>query len=411
MRALKKGERAVLLPGPTGAEPWEMWALGGVGASTECLQVCASPLENRSRKATTLALPVSQVFCLPIWLNATETKQLEEMIPLQLEMRGLQSRGNENAVFDWTVAAREGSRTLVTVGVLPASLPEEIGAETYDDFDLSARYLPMPENALVLWIEQDHLTAALTRGPNLVYYQAWAEARLSERILQDLICVWATLTMQGVLAPLQKVTLWMEPGRAELAALQAAWQLPLEQGERPVPRAPGTAWKLTPAVVGEAKRGREMQRLQKRGLLLLLVVYLVAVAWLLGRFFLTSYNVDQLRHWQTDHEQSIATVRETRAAWKALRPAIDENSYPLELLRETASSIPTDQLNLTLFESSDGHLLIKGEAKNVAAAFQFSDKLKHDPFFVDYTWEMGNPHPLPNDLTQFQIEGTYAPAN
>ncbi len=69
-------------------------------------------------------------------------------------------------------------------------------------------------------------------------------------------------------------------------------------------------------------------------------------------------------------------------------------------------------MNLTLFESnSEGHLLIKGEAKNVAGAFIFLQKLKSDPYFAGYDLNMGNPRPLPNDLASFQIEGTRATTN
>src|SRR5277367_188735 len=97
VRSLGKGERALVLPGSTGAEPWEIWIMSG-SKGAECVQTCASPLDQRLRKKTTLALPVSQVFCLPLWLNETDTKLFSGIIPLQLELRGLQPRGNGPAV-------------------------------------------------------------------------------------------------------------------------------------------------------------------------------------------------------------------------------------------------------------------------------------------------------------------------
>jgi len=78
------------------------------------------------------------------------------------------------------------------------------------------------------------------------------------------------------------------------------------------------------------------------------------------------------------------------------------------LLFHASQSIPADQLHLTLFESNGTHIVVKGEAKNVAGAYQFLAKLKGDPFFSGYTLDMGNPHPLPNDLASFQIDGTRA---
>jgi hypothetical protein len=410
VRSLTKGQRALLLPGPTGAEPWELWVLGGK-TSAELVQICATPLDNRLRKNTTLTLPVSQVFCLPLWLNETDIKQFAGMIPLQLELRGLQPRGTEPAVFDWTVVAREGTRTLVMVGVLPATLAPEIHAEAYEAFDLSARCLPFPENALTIWREQDRLAVAITRGQNLVYYQALAEGQITPRVVQDLICAQATLAMHDILTPLQKVMLWTEIGPEEITALQGALPLPIEQEECPRPVAPSQTWKLTPATVGEAKRARASRRWQKRALLIFLVVYLLAVAAMVTRMVMTSKKVDDLRKWQSEHAQALDLVQEGRAAWKELAPVVDTKDYPLELLLETYQSTPLDQLHLTLFEAGDGHLLIKGEAKNVAGAFQFYNKLKSDPYFSGYNLTMANPHPLPNDLAQFQIEGTHATTN
>ncbi len=404
-RSLIKGQRALLLPGRTAAEPWELWVFGGK-SSADMVQVCATPLANRLRKNTTLALPVSHVFCLPLWLNETDAKQFAGMIPLQLELRGLQPRGGETAVFDWSFVAQEGNRTLVMVGVLPATLAPEIHAEAYDSFDLSARYLSFPANALTIWQEQGRLALAITRGPHLVYFQALAEGQITPRVVQDLRCTQATLAMQDIIAPLQKVVLWTEINPEQQTALRGALALPIEQGVCPSPVPPQQPWKLTPALVGEAKRTRANQRWQNRILLMLLMVYLLAVAGVLFRYYSTSMKVDELRKWQADHAQAVGLVHDGRVAWKDLAPVVDTKNYPLELLVEAAQAIPADQLHLTLFEAGNGHLLIKGEAKNVGGAYQFWNKLKSDPTFASYNLVMGNPRPLPNDLAQFQIEGT-----
>jgi hypothetical protein len=407
VRSLTKGQRALLLPGPTGAEPWELWVFRGK-ASVELVQVCATPLDNRLRKNTTLALPVSQVFCLPLWLNETDAKQFAGMIPLQLELRGLQPRGTEPAVFDWTVVAQEGTRTLVLVGVLPAALAPEIHAEAYEAFDLSARYLPFPENTLTIWREHDRLAVAITRGRHLVYYQALAEGQITPRVVQDLNCAQATLAMQEIVTPLQKILLWTEISPEEQAALQGALPLPIEQEECPPPVTPPQTWKLTPSIVGEAKRTRAGRRLQRRALLVFLAVYLAAVGWLAYRYVSTSLQVDELRKWQSEHAQALDLVHEGRAAWQDLTPVVDKKNYPLELLLEAYQSIPLDQLHLTDFEAGNGNLAIQGEAKNVSGAFLFFSKLKSDPYFSGYTLTMANPSPLPNDLAKFQIEGTRA---
>jgi hypothetical protein len=406
-RSVTKGQRAVLLPGPTGAEPWELWILGGK-APAELVQICPNPLENRLRKSTIMALPVAQVFCLPLWLNETDPKLFAGIIPLQLELRGLQPRGTELAVFDWTIVAQEGSRTLVVVGVLPANLDPEMHAEAYDAFDLSARYLPFPENTLTIWREQDKLALTITRGPSIVYYQSLGEGEITTRVVQDISCAQATLAMQDILMPLQKMLLWTEVSPTELTALKGALPLPIEQEEGPPPVAPKQMWKLTPAVVGEARRARASRKWQMRALAIFLIVYLIAVGVVVTRMVMLSRNVDDLRKWQADNQPALELIHDGRAEWKELGPVVDTKNYPLELLLESYQAIPLDQLHLTLFETGNNHLLIKGEAKNVAGAFQFFGKLKGDPYFASYTLEMANPHPLPNDLASFQIIGARA---
>lgn len=406
VRSLVKGERAVLLPGITGAEPWELWILGGQ-IPAECVQVCASPLDNRLRRNATLALPVSQVFCLPLWLNETDAKQFAGIISLQLELRGLQPRGNSPIVFDWSVVTQEGARTLVVVGVLPASMPPEMQSDAYETFDLSARYLPFQEDALTLWQEQDHLAVAITRGSHLIYYQILSEPRITQRTLQDLTCVRATLEMQGILTSLRQVVLWTEISPSELAAMRVALQLPIVQAERPAPRSPNPVWKLTPAVVNQAKKDREIRRWRARGILIALVVYILVIALVVSQYFVTSYRVDQLRHWQADHEQALSLIHNTETAWGELRLVVDEKNYPLELLFQIQEAIPADQLHLTLFEGDNTHLLIKGEAKNASSAFQFFESLKNNPHLANYTLEMAQPTIASNDLAKFSINGTY----
>jgi hypothetical protein len=306
---------------------------------------------------------------------------------------------------------KDGTRTLVTVAVLPSSLPVEIHAEEYEVFDYSARYFSLPQNALVLRREQDSLVAAFTRGSSLVHCQSLTEGQITQRVVQDLNCIMTTLEMQNILLPLKQLVLWEKTTPQEIALLKSSFPLPLKEEECPPPRKPSTSWKLVPSKVGEAKKKREMRQLQRRGIFFLLTIYVIAIAILFMRYLFTAHQVADLRAWQAGHEQTLALVRNTRTTWKELRPAIDQDHYPLELMLHASQDIPDGQLHMTLFEAGNSHILIKGEATNATAAFQFLDKLKGDSHFGGYNWNMAQPRLLPNDLAQFQIEGDLANAN
>ena len=410
VRSLTKGQRSILLPGPTEAEPWEVWVLGGGKREPQIVQICQSPLENRLRSISTLALPVAQVFCLPLWLNETDTRQLGGMIPLQLETRGLQPR-NSAAVFDWSVITQEQGRTLVLVGVLPATLPADFHPEAYASFDLSARYFNLAQNSITLWREHDRLVVAITRGANLIYFQALSEGEVTSRVIQDLSSIRSTLDMQEILMPLRLVVAWTPLKPEERSALASAFNVQMVEEEGPPPETPAQPWKLTPSAIGEARRSRESRRWIGRALAGLLVAYLCVVAWLAWQYVQTTLKVTELRQWQDAHAADVDTVMSGRSAWKQLAPVVDHKYFPLELLKKVQAAIPADQLHLTLFECDDqGKLQIRGEAKNVAGAFTFFEKLKADPYFARFNLQMGNPRPLPNDLASFQItEGSHAP--
>jgi len=201
--------------------------------------------------------------------------------------------------------------------------------------------------------------------------------------------------------------LWMDASTTEVAALRTSLQLPVSQAEKPAPRLPSKPWKLVPSLVDEAKKDREIRRWRNRGILLALMIYLIVVAWMTTQLYLTSRSIDQLKRWESDHAQALALVRDTEAAWQELRPVVDEKNYPLELLLQIANGIPQDQLHLTLFEANQDRLLLKGEAKNVTAAFQFLGNLKQNTLLSDFTLEMPQPTLASNDLAKFTINGTY----
>jgi hypothetical protein len=369
--------------------------------------VSQTPAENRPGRDAVLALPVAQVVALPLWLLETDPKRFRTMIVLQLEARGLQPRSVE-AVFDWSIVAQEPTRTLVLVGILPPSLPEELETDVFPRFEVSARCLELPPHALVLWLEHDRLVAAVTRENQLAYFQALPDAAPATRSLQDLTCILSALKMQGIVEQVQSVVLWFEATPLEVDRMQAHFRLPVRQETRPVPVLPAEPWTVVPARVFEAKRQRVTRRWWLRGGFLVLALITAAALALGVRLFLAQREIGQLGQWQAGHADALQMVHDTQAAWRELQPVVSRNSFPLEVLLHVSESLPTDQVHLTLFEAEGNHVLIKAEAKNLTAGFQFFDALKKNQNLPGYTWDMAQPHSLASDVTQLQIEGSHA---
>jgi hypothetical protein len=401
-----KRQQTLLLPGATGTEPWERWT---TGAGAQCLEARALGKMGAAREAI-LALPIAQVIALPLWLPETNPSEFPGMIALQIEAQGLQPRGHE-AIYNWSIVAREAKRTLVLAGILASALPEEIETTAFRGFELSARCRPLPGDAIVFWREQDHLVLALTRGNELAYFQSLTEAAFTTRVLQEITCILAALRMQEVVDQPVEAVVWTEQASEDLEKLTPVLGLPPQVDSPPPPQLPAERWQLIPARVGAVTRRRAARRWWLRALLLLALAALAVVAALGARFWVLAREVAELRQWQVAHAGELDQVHQTAAAWKDLRPALDPQSYPLETLLHVSEALPSQEVHLTLFQLEGGHLLIRAEAKNLTAGFAFFDRLKKSAPLSAFAWEMSQPHLLGNDTTQLQIEGTYAAHN
>ena len=270
--------------------------------------------------------------------------------------------------------------------------------EGYEAFDLSARYLPFPENALTIWREQDKLALSITRGPALVYYQSLGGGEITARVVQDISCAQATLAMQDILTPLQKMLLWTEVSAAEeLTALKGALPLPIEQEECPPPVAPKQLWKLTPFVVGEA---RKRARQPRSGSCAALAHFPAGLPHRRGRAGCAPGD-DLARRGGVEVNgrmrsgPRLISFTTGRSAWKELGPVVDDQKLPA---RVAARGLPigrrSTRLHLTLFETGNNHLLIKGEAKNVAGAFPAFQQAQGRSLFRRLRSGDGQPSPV-----------------
>ena len=393
----------MLLPGTTGAEPWGLWSAAG---ASDCLRVFGAADAIQSAREALVALPVAEVVSLTLWLQETRHEELARMIALQIEAQGLQTRGQE-PVFDWSIVAQEEKRTLVLVGVLAFELPAAIEGTTFAGFDLSARCFSPPADAVIFWHEQDRLVMAVTRGDRLAYFHALTEEAFTSRVLQEITCILAALRMRGVIEKLARAVLWLDFAPANAARLASALALEPQQETRPEPRWPSERWLLTPRRVTAATREQSSRRWRGRTIAVVALLAVLMLAALGVRFALLTREVAQLQHWHAVHAAELAAMHQTAATWKDLQPAVDTRHYPMEILLHVSEALP-GHVHLTLFDLEGHHLLLRAEAKDLTSAFEFVDRLKKSAPLAGFEWEMAQPHLLGNDVTQLQVEGTYA---
>ena len=402
-QAKKSGERLLLRP--SDGPEWEAWAIGE-GAQPRLVEMRATPGEGRNAQQTVLGLPLRQLFAVPLWLATTDPALMREMIFLQLERRGLAAgRSAREIVYDYRVVASLENKTLVLAVALPASLPAHLCIDARG-FEPSARLLPLPPDGFALWREDGRLALAVTRGTELAYFQVLGDGNFTEAVLRELQCIKLQLEAANTIQRAVSITVWGEFSAAEIFALGQALGLGIATGGRPAPVLPAERMDLVPASIRQIREAMKIRRRNASlaaaavGVYFLLVLALVLrVTW----FYVTSGRIEA---GLAAHESEVSDIEATAARWDALSPAIDPESYPVELLLRCSNLLPPDGVRFTLFETNEGKILIQGEAADAKAAFNFADALKQSRDLRDYKIEMPLPATLPNGNTKFQIQGT-----
>ena len=101
----------------------------------------------------------------------------------------------------------------------------------------------------------------------------------------------------------------------------------------------------------------------------------------------------------------VQYVQNTEAQWKELAPAIDPRYYPVEVLFHLFQSLPTPDVQITVYDQTARSLSVQGEAPSAALAYQFAEKVKANPDLRTFNFDLGAPRILPNGHAQFRLEG------
>ena len=377
----------------------------GDGSKARLAGTFDTPAAAQLTPQSVLALPLQQLFAVPLWLATTDPVLMREMIFLQLERRGLAAgRTPQEMVFDFRTVATVENKTLVLAVALPGVLPGHL-CQDLRAYEPSARVRPLPRDEFIFWREDGRLVLAVTRGEELAYFQALGEGSFTAPVLQELQCIRLQLQEEGVIERTNGITLWGEFGPGEISAVSQAMNLRAVTAPPPAPVLPGEWMDIIPSSV---RKTQQIAKAAGRNMSILAAFAGVYILFLLGliiRVTLIYVEGARIEADLKNHEAEVNDIQATSARWDSLDPAIDRDSYPVELLLRSARFLPPDGVRFTLFSTSTGKIIIQGEAKNYGAAVGFFDDLKKSKELVDYKFNMPNPPILPNGNAKFQIEG------
>jgi len=105
-----------------------------------------------------------------------------------------------------------------------------------------------------------------------------------------------------------------------------------------------------------------------------------------------------------DLEPQLASIRDAKANWEDLRPALTPEQYPVESIYQLILLLPPEGIRVTRCELRSDGMVIDGEASSLGHGIEFRDKLVAAPAFQRWLWDFPQPPSLPDGRATCRAE-------
>ena len=419
-------QTALLAPGAAPGE-WELVRPSALAVTDApptrqtfaSLELAAANLVDAERFV--LALPLSLGLVQRLALPAAEPAELEDMARIQLEK--ILPYPVESVSLALTEVARTDAEAAVAVDTVPS---ERLGTLCRPLTDRGAWPLRVVfyartvaagaargETVAFLYKEEGRAVFGVCEDGKLGFAQA-VNGQTAGELAAELPAVLLGAEIEGV--PTGFNVLHLDRRAEEWAdVLRTALNVPVDlfDPERAALAQAATAHggggggDLSPAGWrAERLRGERTARLRRR-LLLGLGVYLALLALLFVGAGIQWVRVRTQRNHLARLRPQAEFSQNATTHWRTLAPAIDPARYLTETMREVYECLPADSSVLwTGFDLTPRTLTVTGEAPDVSAAVDFTEKLQARPGLRAYRFTAEPPAALPNGKARFHVTGT-----
>lgn len=386
-----------------GEKAWELW---------RCNRAGQWEMSSITTDAEKIAMQGVQTVCVdssPFWQltqDAGGGADVEDVALLRWEAAGMTEEEGSRQSALWEVMHQPHRALMASMAVSPEMMEDTSLALPAEDYEISARLLPLPTDGLAIWTEMGRHAAAFTRDGALMHVMLLAAPALDDEALVEIRDAMRALDAQEFLGRLTQIRVWTECEDAFLSGLsRVLGSDDVVREPRPAPQAPTKTASLVPLEVARqrAERRRRM-RLMQIGSALLAVFVVVFSAWA-ALLFLREKKLNEAEARMLAHAPDVAVVHEARDAWLALEPAVNPDLYPTEVYHQVLSIIPERGLRLNLFKLEAVTISIEGEASDNPTYFDFRDKLMSSPALSRYEWSDKPPTPLDGSRVNFKADG------
>ncbi|MBK8091476.1 MAG: hypothetical protein IPK32_05660 [Verrucomicrobiaceae bacterium] len=370
-----------------GESTWEIWRCNRAGV----LELC--PGADGAEKVTLHGIQALCVDSSPFWQAAGEAgisaaaAGAADVALLRWEGVGVSDADGSCQSALWMVA-EQPHRALMGSAAISADMTEhESLSAKAEQYDISARMLPLPHDGVALWRELGRTVAAFTRAGGLLHVTVLSAPHLDVEAVDELRCVMLALDAQEFLDRMTEVRVWMncdETFTQELAQALGAQEVRAEP--RPAPSMPQKLAALVPMEVAQQrKEQRQRLRMVQIATAVAAVFVIFFSAWaalLFRREARLNAGEAELR---TIAPQVLA-VSEAQNAWQALEPAVNPDFYPMEVYHQVLSVIKPNGLRLNSFDIEEATVKLTGVVSDNTAFFEFRDALTSNLALARFEW-------------------------
>jgi hypothetical protein len=274
-----------------------------------------------------------------------------------------------------------------------------------DLFEIRPHLLDAPDADLVIWKENGLFYASFQRDGTSVWFCPLREdfsggllfraglRLLSEGILEHPV---RTIRILAEVAP---------ESRGMLASSFPHARITTHAAVLPKTASPAKTADLSPAAATAERRRRRQWELVRQVVSIAAILYALLLLWMAGDHLIHRQALGVWKKKGQALETPARIAREQSQRWKALRPAVDPSTYPLDLLAAVAAPTEGGKVRLTAFTMERGRLQVSGEATDVTQAYAFIEQLRKSPALREYDWNAGQPQIAGKNSVKFDMEG------
>jgi len=371
-----------------------------------------SPLDADGRvwkNASWVALPARSIVSVPMRIQGADGERRESAAQLELEAAGFGQETSDAHSFELqTLPSGEERDAPVTALIQAAALPENVlAAADHARFVPSVAFHELKPREVLLWYETGGLVMAIPNAKGSpIHCQGLSARVLDADAAAEVRCVLAALDLAGVLPELESICIASSHEAEDQVpvSFENGLDLPVTTRRAGPPVMPGKASRLVPQPVVQLRVERQQRRMVMMGVAAFTLVLIAALGAFALRVLVRERSLIAEQARLRGLESQLESIREARANWEDLRPALRPDLYPVETIYQLVQLLPPEGIRVTRFELKLDAFVIDGEASSLGHGIEFRDKLVAAPALSHWVWDVPQPTSLPDGRATFRAE-------